>query len=334
MNVIMSLVAVVVIMAVAFLGVEKAGLQVVFGTVLPYVGLALFVAGMIYRVVYWARSPVPFRITTTCGQQKSLPWIKQSKVENPSTTFGVIARMVLEVLFFRSLFRNTQLQLIRDGKKSRLAYASAYGLWFFSLLFHWSFFFIFLRHLRFFTDPVLPGILVLQQIDGFMQIGVPLLYLTGVFLLLGGTYLLFRRLLSPQLRYISLGSDYFPLFLILAIGATGVLLRYFIKTDVVGVKELAMGLVTFKPMSPEGVSSLFYMHLFLVTCLFAYFPFSKLVHGAGVLFSPTRNMTANSREKRHINPWNDPNIKPHSYEDYEDEFREKMVKAGIPVDKE
>jgi nitrate reductase gamma subunit len=334
MNIIMSLVAVVVIMGAAYLGVENAGMHVVFGTVLPYIGMALFVVGMIYRVVYWAKSPVPFRITTTSGQQKSLPWIKQDKVENPSTIFGVIVRMVLEVLFFRSLFRNTKLQLIKDGKNTKVAYASAYGLWLFSLLFHWSFFFVFARHLRFFADPVPSFVLVLQQIDGFLEIGVPVLYLTGIFLLLGGVYLLLRRLFSAQIRYISLGSDYFPLFLILAIGATGVLLRYFFKTDVVGVKELAMGLVTFSPVSPEGVGSLFYVHLFLVTCLFAYFPFSKLVHGAGVLFSPTRNMTGNSREKRHINPWNDPNIKPHSYAAYEDEFREKMKNVGIPVDKE
>ncbi|HID03363.1 MAG TPA: menaquinol oxidoreductase, partial [Desulfobacterales bacterium] len=33
-------------------------------------------------------------------------------------------------------------------------------------------------------------------------------------------------------------------------------------------------------------------------------------------------------------PWNDPTIKPHSYAGYEDEFREFMVGAGIPVEKE
>jgi len=334
MNVIMSLVAVVALIAIAFFGVEKAGLTVLFGTVLPYVGMALFVIGMIYRAVYWARSPVPFRITTTCGQQRSLAWIKQSKYENPSTTFGVVVRMVLEVLFFRSLFRNTQVQLIKDGRNTKLAYASAYGLWFFSLLFHWSFLFILIRHLRFFVDPVPSLVLVTQKIDGVLEIGVPLLYLTGILLLLGGAYLLARRLFSPQLRYISLGSDYFPLFLILAIGTTGVLLRYFAKSDVVGIKEMTMGLATFSPVTPEGLGGLFYAHLFLVTFLFAYFPFSKLVHGAGVLFSPTRNMTGNSRERRHINPWNDPNIKPHSYADYEDEFRDKMKAAGIPVEKE
>jgi len=65
-----------------------------------------------------------------------------------------------------------------------------------------------------------------------------------------------------------------------------------------------------------------------------YFPFSKLMHLGGILLSPTRNLANNSRMVRHINPWNDPSIKPHSYAGYEDDFREFMVEAGIPVEKE
>jgi hypothetical protein len=45
-------------------------------------------------------------------------------------------------------------------------------------------------------------------------------------------------------------------------------------------------------------------------------------------------MKNNSRAVRHINPWNDPEIKPHSYAAYEDDFREFMVDAGLPVEKE
>ncbi len=332
MSMIFSLVAVVVLMGVAYFGVESAGLQVLFGVVLPYVAMGVFIAGMIYRVVYWAKSPVPFHITTTCGQQKSLPWIKYSRIENPTTPFWVFIRMSLEVLFFRSLFRNTTTELRKDGP--RVVYASNYWLWAFSLIFHWSFLLILLRHLRLFTDPVPGFVMGLQRVDGILEIGVPVLYLTGLLMVAGATFLFLRRLTNPQLRYMSLASDYFPLALILAIGITGIFIRYFAKTDVMGIKELAMGIVTFRPVTPEGIDGLFYVHLFLVACLFAYFPFSKLVHGAGVLFSPTRNLTGNSREVRHVNPWNDPKIKPHSYEDYEDEFREKMVKAGIPVEKE
>ena len=69
-----------------------------------------------------------------------------------------------------------------------------------------------------------------------------------------------------------------------------------------------------------------------MSVLFAYFPFSKLVHMGGIFLSPTRNLSNNNRIVRHINPWNYP-VKTHTYEEYEDEFREKMVEAGLPVDK-
>jgi hypothetical protein len=127
-----------------------------------------------------------------------------------------------------------------------------------------------------------------------------------------------------------MASDYFPLFLIFGIALTGILMRYFLKIDVTAAKELTMGLVTFRPTIPEGVGSVFYIHLFFVSVLLAYFPFSKLMHLAGIFLSPTRNLPTNTRAKRHINPWNYP-VPVHTYEEYEDEFRDKMVEVGIPV---
>jgi nitrate reductase gamma subunit len=128
-------------------------------------------------------------------------------------------------------------------------------------------------------------------------------------------------------------ADYFPLFLILGIAVTGVLMRYFTKTDIVSVKVLAMGLMNFKPTVPETIGSLFFIHLFFLSVLFVYFPFSKLVHMGGVFMSPTRNMANNSRMKRHVNPWNYP-VHVHTYEEYENDFRDKMKGAGLPVEKE
>jgi nitrate reductase gamma subunit len=131
-------------------------------------------------------------------------------------------------------------------------------------------------------------------------------------------------------RYISLAADYFPLFLIMGIALSGIFMRYVAKVDIVAIKELTMGLVTFRPTIPEGVGGLFFAHMFLVSILLAYFPFSKLMHLGGVFLSPTRNMTGNTRQVRHVNPWNHP-VKVHTYEEYEDDFREKMIEAGLPV---
>jgi hypothetical protein len=111
-------------------------------------------------------------------------------------------------------------------------------------------------------------------------------------------------------------------------------MRYFIRVDVVTIKQLTMGLVTGSPSITGEIGSIFYIHIFLVSTLMAYFPFSKLMHLGGVFMSPTRNLANTNRQIRHVNPWNDPNIKPHSYAGYEDEFREFMADADIPLEKE
>jgi nitrate reductase gamma subunit len=326
----LSLLAVAGLGLIAYIGVGAAHLNYLFGVIIPYAAIAVFIIGIIYRVLQWAARPVPFRIPTTAGQQKSLPWIKQNKIDNPSTALGAFVRMVFEVLLFRSLFRNTRSELTGGPK---LSYASAKWLWMAGLAFHWTFLIILVRHLRLFLEPVPSSIKIVESLDSFFQVGAPLLYLTDVIFLLAVTYLLLRRIFIPILRYISLPADYFPLFLIIGIGATGVLTRYFFKVNVVGVKELTMGLVTLSPKIPEGIGVLFYIHLFLVSMLFAYFPFSKLMHMAGVFLSPTRNLANTNRMEMHVNPWNYP-VKVHTYDEYEEDYREFMKDAGIPVEKE
>ena len=330
MNAIVALIIVAGLFLVAYLGAGNAGLHQLFGVVLPYAAIFLFLFGFIYRVVVWGRSKVPFRITTTCGQQKSLDFIGANNLENPHNTAGVIGRMALEVLLFRSLFRNTKADL-KDG--ARLVYGPDKWLWGAALAFHWSFLIVFVRHYRFFAEPV-PGFITgMQSIDGFFEIGVPVLYLTSFALLASVTYLFLRRVFIPQVRYISLMTDYFPLFLIIGIAASGILMRHIYKVDIVGVKELAMGLVSFNPVVPEGIGVIFFVHLFFVCALIAYFPFSKLMHLGGVFMSPTRVLVNNNRSKRHVNPWNY-DVKTHTYEEYEDEFREVMREAGLPLEKE
>jgi nitrate reductase gamma subunit len=332
MRALISLIVVLLLAAAAYLGVTALGWNLLFAVVIPYAAVTIFIFGMIFRVYKWGSSPVPFRIPTTCGQQKSLPWIKQSKLENPSGVLGVLGRMALEVFFFRSLFRNLKTQL---GEDKKLSYGEAKWLWAAGLAFHWSFLIILIRHLRFFTEKVPMPVRLVEGLDSFLQIGTPLLYMTDAVLLAAVIYLFIRRISIPQMRYLSLIADYFPLFLIIGIATTGVLMRYFIKTDLISVKVLAMGLVSFNP-DPKmlgNINVLFYIHLFLLSTLFAYFPFSKLVHMGGVFLSPTRNMANNSRMKRHINPWNYP-VHVHTYAEYEDDFRDKMKKAGLPVEKE
>lgn len=320
---------VIALVLIAFAGGKVEGLQYLFAVIIPYTAITIFMVGFILRVISWSRSPVPFRIPTTCGQQKSLPWIKHSRFDNPDSTLDVIIRMALEVFLFRSLFRNLKSEM-RDGK---VAYGSDKWLWLGSLAFHYTFFVVLVRHLRFFMEPVPLFVNMIDFLDGFMQVGVPHMLISGVVLLAATAYLFYRRYSIPQVRYISLPADFFPLFLIMGIALSGILMRYFIKVDIVGVKEMTMGLVTLTPVVKEGIGVVFFIHLFLISSLFVYFPFSKLMHMGGVFMSPTRNLANDSRRKRHINPWDYP-VKVHTYEEYEDEFREKMKSVGLPLEKE
>ena len=330
MNILAPLAVVVGLFLIGLLGSFAPVMGWVFGVVIPYVAIVLFLGGLIHLVITYAKIPVPFRITTTCGQAKSLPWIKQAKLECPSSTLGVAGRMFLEVAFFRSLFRNTKSQLLAGGK---LVYGTSLWLWLGAIAFHWALLVVLIRHLRFFTSPVPAFITFFEEADGFLEVGVPVFFVTSVLFLAGLVFLLLRRLTIPQMRYISLLDDYFPLFLLLGIGLSGFWLRHFDKTDIVAVKQLGVGLVSFSPHVATTIDPLFYGHLFLVCVLLAYFPFGKLVHMVGVFLSPTRNMANDNRMVRHVNPWDYP-VKVHPYDEYEDEWRDKMKAAGVPVEKE
>lgn len=328
----LSFLAVIALVLVAWLGSQIPGMPYVFGVAFPYLAIAVFLGGFVYRVVQWAKSPVPFPIQTTCGQAKSLDFIKHNKLEAPHTTAQVVARMALEILTFRSLFRNTHAEMV---KGPRITYESSKWLWLFALIFHYSFFLIVIRHFRLFLNPVPEWIFWLESLDGLFQVGAPNWYISDIGILVGLGFLFTRRLTNVKVRYISLANDYFPLFLLFGVALTGILMRYFLRTDIdiVNIKQLTVGLASFHPTIGAEIGSIFFIHLFLVCTLLAYFPYSKLMHLGGVFMSPTRNLKNNSREVRHINPWN-PRILPHSYAGYEDEFREFMVDAGIPVEKE
>jgi nitrate reductase gamma subunit len=329
MNILYPVVTIAALILFACLMAITGAGKLLIAIVLPYAAFLIFLVGFCYRVVTWASSPVPFRITTTCGQQKSLPWIKSARLDNPSTGIGVVGRMALEVLLFSSLFRNNRSELFNG----RYVFGDSKYLWLGALAFHWSLLLIIVRHLRLLVQPVPQFIVSLSAVDSFFQIGTPAIYLSNVVVLSALIYLLLRRLYDLQLRYISQYSDYFAPLLLLAILVSGMLMRYVTRVDVVAVKQLAIGLATFHPVVPEGIGIIFPVHLLLISTLAIYFPFSKLMHMGGVFLSPTRNLANNSRMVRHINPWNYP-VKTHTYAEWEHEFRDKLTMAGIPLDED
>ena len=192
----------------------------------------------------------------------------------PTTRGGVALRMLREVALFESLF------------KSNL------WLWACGWLFHIGLALELIRHLRYFTQPVWTWVVLLQPFGIY----------GGMVMLAGLAGLWVRRLFVERIRYISTPSDHLMLVLLIAIAASGLTLKFFIRTDIVGVKEFFLGLMRFdwQPLPADG---LLYVHLTLVAMLMLVFPFSKLLHAPGVFFSPSRNQADNPREARHLSSW-------------------------------
>ena len=234
-------------------------LVTIVGVFVAYAATAILVAGLVHKLVQYARTPAPLKIPTTPA---------------PITRTGVAGRLVREVVLFESLFKSSK------------------WTWLFGWVFHAALFVVLVGHLRYFTEPVwMPAALV----QGIAPVA-------GLAMVAGLAGLWARRFLVDRVRYISGPSDHLMLALLVAIGGSGVAMRFGVHTDIVAVKAFALGLVRFdwQPIPTDGVLLL---HLLLVAALMAVFPFSKLLHVPGLFFSPTRNQADDPRERRHVTPW-------------------------------
>ena len=192
----------------------------------------------------------------------------------PLTAAGVRWRMAREVVLFESLFKSNK------------------WTWIFGWLFHVTLLLVVLRHLRYFQEPVwLPVVWV--QPFGLYAGFVMVLALAGLWS---------RRWLVDRVRYISTPSDHLMLALLLAIGLSGLAMRFLAHTDIVALKAFVLGLMRFNWQALPADPVLL-LHLGLVAVLMFIFPISKLLHAPGLFFSPTRNQADNARETRHISSW-------------------------------
>jgi nitrate reductase gamma subunit len=92
-----------------------------FFAILFYVATAVFVLGLAFKILDFARTPAPLSIPTTPA---------------PTTSGGVAFRMFREVVFFESLFKGNL------------------WIWIFAAAFHFGLALVVVRHLRYFTEPV------------------------------------------------------------------------------------------------------------------------------------------------------------------------------------
>jgi nitrate reductase gamma subunit len=191
----------------------------------------------------------------------------------PLTRSGAGLRVTREVVLFESLFRSNK------------------WIWLFGWIFHVSLAVVALRHLRYVLQPVPEAIALIQ----------PLGVIAGFTMVAGLAALWTRRVVVARIRYISGPSDHLMLALLIAIGASGLAMKFFAHTDIVLVKAFFLGLMRFDiQLLPSDPALL--VHLTLVLALMVIFPFSKLLHAPGAFFSPTRNQADDSREIRHVSP--------------------------------
>jgi nitrate reductase gamma subunit len=231
---------------------------------------------MVYAYLYYVAALVLLAgVTFKVVQYARTPApLKIPTTPAPTTRTGVAFRMTREVVLFESLFR---------GNK---------WTWIFGWIFHFGLFLVTLRHLRYFMEPVW---LPIELVQPFGIYG-------GMAMVVGLAGLWARRFFVDRVRYISSPSDHLILALLIAIGCTGLLMKFVFHTDVVAVKSFFIGLYSFDPQPLPG-DPLLLLHLFLVAALMIIFPYSKLLHAPGLFFSPSRNQVDNPREHRHVAPW-------------------------------
>jgi len=192
----------------------------------------------------------------------------------PRTLKGVYFRMFREVVLFESLFKSNK------------------WIWLFGYLFHLGMLVVLLRHIRYFTFNIWWWVELVQPF------GIYASYL----MIIGLIGLLVRRFTVERVRYISSPSDYLMLLLLIGIAGSGMLMKFVLPTDIIMVKGFFLGLMRFQ-INDLPSSPILLVHLGSVAFLMIIFPISKLLHGPGIFFSPTRYQIDNSREKRHIVPW-------------------------------
>jgi len=192
----------------------------------------------------------------------------------PITKAGVIWRMTKEVTVFQSLFKASK------------------WTWLFGWMFHAALVLVLFRHLRYFQEPVWIIVTLAQPFGQYASFAM----------LAGLTGLWARRFLVDRVRYITNLSDHLMLALLVAIGLSGLAIKYLAHTDIVALKTWILGLMYFD-LQPLPSDIFVLLHLSLVIILMVIFPISKLLHVPGLFFMPTRNQVDNPREVRHTAGW-------------------------------
>lgn len=221
----------------------------IVGAILPYVVVPVFLAGMIYRFRVWIKAPQP-------GKMTLFP-----------ASGSPVKEILAETLFFPSLFKGDRV------------------LWAFAWFFHATLALVIVGHIRVFTAAI-DGMLMSfgMSAGGIDTMSSVAGGAAGIVLLATAILLFLRRLAIPRVREITHLADYLAPLLLIAIIATGDIIRFGGQHfDLEQTRVWALSLLTFSPVIPQ--SGMFVLHLLLAQLLIVFIPFSKILHFGGIFFT-------------------------------------------------
>lgn len=204
--------------------------------------------GLVVKVWRWARIPQPVPIPLTPA---------------PRSRAGVVLRLALEMLVFRTLWRANRVT------------------WLGCVLLHYGLLLTVLLHLRF----LLPGAPL------WLVPLIPYGSMASLALVAGLGLLLARRVLLARVRYVSVPSDFAWLLLLLTIAISGLVLKRWAFVDAYAVGRFLRAALQFDVLPLAG-NTVLWMHVLAVMVLLTLFPFGKLLHAPGLAFAPTLNTRA------------------------------------------
>lgn len=222
---------------------------IIVGTVLPYIAVVAFVGGIFYRLSVWKKAPQPGKLTLY-----------------PSKGWRFTSALI-EAVLFPSIYKSDKL------------------FWVLAWSFHAALVLAFLGHFRVVTSLVdttlftfglsIEGINLLSAVGGGIA---------GIALIISISAIFLRRTFLTRVREISGIPDFFALFLLVAVIATGNFMRFHAgNIDLSETRTWAFSLLSFSPVAPAHPAVL--AHAFAAELLFLYIAFSKLMHFGGFFFT-------------------------------------------------
>jgi len=211
---------------------------------LPYLITFLLIVGILYRLLQWVKvknSPVGLGV---------FPFRRETRT---------LLQRVQEILLFSTLP------------------AVSITFWLASWMMHLSLALMFVGHLRLLFEITPLWTLLRVDVSHVDQVSRWTGSTFGLIFIGAACAVFLRRLMNKNLRVLSFLEDYFALSLLLAIGASGMAMRFWGDVNIKIYRTFFLSLLQLHPVNPP-TDPFFLIHFLLAQILLVYLPFGKLVH--------------------------------------------------------